>query len=305
MVPDRPNTKRSTLLPEEQTSRIRSKAEELFARETNGLKLEIFDKLLAMQSERPAQLRLQASQMKDIAIRYCGIVRRANGVLAAGLAEALAWRGDPESCNEKSSATKKWILSLTARFTKEKTSRQKIAEFCHDAISRNFTVRNAPYALRVLRESISLLATTRKHSANETGELNESAARRRSLKHFALGDPRGIRKLRHLFLKGYNIQSAAQEALKDAETRFGFRRGRKRKSGRPDELLKPRLSLEEYIAFKSLSRVVAAQALGLTVRTIHHLVKTGKLNKTPIGRIVCDEKFENQYERRHGPLQKQ
>jgi predicted XRE-type DNA-binding protein len=62
--------------------------------------------------------------------------------------------------------------------------------------------------------------------------------------------------------------------------------------------------LDTLLKLKSLSQSRAAEAFGISSRAIRDLVRHERLAKTARGRIVCDQKFVDQFNARHSPLKK-
>lgn len=96
------------------------------------------------------------------------------------------------------------------------------------------------------------------------------------------------------------IQYIGQPRAEEKRTPARIRPSKRRKK----EPLEPRLSLPEYVQMKSLSRSQAASALGVSYRTIRYYLRMDKLNGTKKGRVVCDEKFAEEYGRRHSYIKK-
>jgi hypothetical protein len=66
----------------------------------------------------------------------------------------------------------------------------------------------------------------------------------------------------------------------------------------------PIRDLAALLKLKSVNQSRAAEALDISQRAIRDLVKNSKLNKTARGRIVCDQKFVDQFNSRHSPIKR-
>jgi hypothetical protein len=73
---------------------------------------------------------------------------------------------------------------------------------------------------------------------------------------------------------------------------------------RAGEISAPTRDLATLMKLKSLSQSQAAEAFGISSRAVRDLVRNNKLTKTAKGRIVCDQKFLDEFNARHSPLKK-
>jgi len=112
--------------------------------------------------------------------------------------------------------------------------------------------------------------------------------------------------LRQSLARGKGLMVRVEEELKFLQTQSQDLAGAGKSGTRSEnnvgrqEALEARPSLQKCLDMKSLSRNFAASVLGVTPRTIRYLLQKKILNRAEKGRVVCDVKFSEEYQRRHG-----